>query len=43
MRPVTRILLALTVLAGLSACETAKGFVQDSENVGQAVSNELND
>ncbi|CTQ31543.1 entericidin [Jannaschia rubra] len=32
-----RILMTLTLLMGLAACETAEGFVEDSENVGDAV------
>ncbi|PIL20901.1 hypothetical protein P775_06980 [Puniceibacterium antarcticum] len=42
MHAAIRIVLALTLLAGLTACEAGKGFVQDSENLGQAVSKELN-
>lgn len=34
----TRIVLLLTVLLGLAACETTRGFVQDAENVGTALS-----
>ena len=33
-----RIVLAMTLLTGL-ACETTKGFIKDSENVGQAIVN----
>lgn len=32
-----RIALALSVLLGLAACETTKGFIRDSENVGDAL------
>ena len=38
-----RIILAAAVLAGLTACETAGGFVQDSENLGSAIADELDD
>lgn len=43
MRTPLHMLMALAMLAGLAACETGKGFIQDSENVGQAVANELDD
>ncbi|SDY78240.1 hypothetical protein SAMN05444004_103126 [Jannaschia faecimaris] len=43
MAGVLRMVLALSVVAGLAACETAKGFVRDSENVGRVVAKELND
>ena len=33
------IVLAMTLLTGLAACETTKGFIKDSENVGQAIVN----
>lgn len=32
----TRLLLALTLLATLAGCETTKGFVQDVEDVTTA-------
>ncbi len=34
----TRIIIALTLVLGLAACETSRGFVQDAENVGDALS-----
>lgn len=33
----TRILLMLAVVAGLSACSTAEGFVNDAEDVGDVL------
>lgn len=33
----TRILLMLAVVAGLAACSTAQGFVDDAEDVGDAL------
>lgn len=33
-----RLVLALSLVLGLAACETAEGFVQDAENVGDAIS-----
>lgn len=33
----TRILLMLAVVAGLSSCGTAQGFVNDAEDVGDAL------
>lgn len=32
-----RIALCLSLVLGLAACETTRGFVQDSKNVGRAV------
>lgn len=32
-----RTALVFVVLLGLAACETTKGFVRDSENVGDAL------
>lgn len=37
----TRITLAALLLAALAACNTAEGFVQDAENVGDEISEEL--
>lgn len=34
----TRAVLALALVLGLAACETTRGFVQDAENVGDALS-----
>ncbi|CTQ48303.1 hypothetical protein [Jannaschia donghaensis] len=38
-----RIAALLVVVAGLSACATAGGFIQDSQAVGSAVADELDD
>lgn len=38
-----RLGLLLTLVVGLAACETAAGFVQDSENLGSAIARELDD
>ena len=35
---VARLILALALLGGLAACNTATGFIQDAENVGDAIS-----
>ena len=43
MRSGLRLALALAVVAGLTACETTRGFVKDSENLGRAVADELGD
>ncbi len=34
----TRIVLLVALSMGLAACETGRGFVQDAENVGDALS-----
>jgi predicted small secreted protein len=36
-----RPLLALVLMLGLAACETAEGFVEDSENLGEAIADEV--
>lgn len=36
----SRLLLAVALMLGLAACETAEGFVQDSENLGEAIAEE---
>lgn len=36
-----RITLALALLTTLAACETAKGFVRDSQNVGSEIADEI--
>ncbi|MFO6464563.1 entericidin [uncultured Jannaschia sp.] len=41
MARLTRAALVLAVALGLAGCETAKGFVQDSENLGDALSDGL--
>ncbi len=33
----TRILLTLALVMGLTACNTARGFVNDAENVGDTL------
>lgn len=38
-----KIALLLATLLGLSACATAGGFIQDSEAVGSAIADELDD
>ncbi|SDY78173.1 hypothetical protein SAMN05444004_103124 [Jannaschia faecimaris] len=43
MAALMRAALALAVVAGLAACETTRGFIQDSENLGSAVADELDD
>lgn len=38
-----RIAALLLVVAGLSACATANGFIADSEALGSAIADELDD
>ena len=37
----TKLALAMALLLGLAGCETARGFVQDSENLGDAIADEV--
>ena len=43
MTGTARLALLLSAVLSLSACATAGGFIQDSENVGSAIANELDD
>jgi len=36
-----RVLAICALTLGLAACETAEGFVEDSENVGEAVADAI--
>lgn len=36
-----RIVAMMLALAGLTACATAEGFVDDSEAVGEAIADEI--